>query len=51
MQMEILSGRGVGKKEDHIHLHINHIDPNHIKARLPGILETAMIFAGVDALK
>ncbi len=49
--MEILSGRGCGKKEDHIHLHINHIDPNVIKERLPGILETAMIFAGVDALK
>lgn len=51
MQMEILSGRGVGKKEDHIHLHLNHIDPNILKTRLPGILETAQIFAGVDALK
>lgn len=44
MQMEILQGRGCGKKGDHIHLHINHIDPEIIKARLPGILETAMIF-------
>lgn len=51
MQMEILAGRGVGKKEDHIHLHLNHIDPNILKTRLPGILETAQIFAGVDALK
>lgn len=49
--MEILAGRGVGKKEDHIHLHLNHIDPNILKTRLPGILETAQIFAGVDALK
>jgi len=51
MQMEILAGRGCGKKEDHIHLHINHIDPEVIKARLPGILETAMVFAGADALR
>ena len=51
MQMEILAGRGCGKLEDHIHLHINHIDPEIIKLRLPGILETAMVFAGADALK
>ena len=51
MQMEILAGRGVGKKEDHIFLHLNHLDPEIIKLRLPGILETAHVFAGVDALK
>jgi succinate dehydrogenase / fumarate reductase flavoprotein subunit len=41
MSMEILEGRGCGKKADHIHLHINHIDPAIIHERLPGILETA----------
>jgi succinate dehydrogenase (ubiquinone) flavoprotein subunit len=51
MTMEILEGRGVGPKNDHIYLHLNHLDPAQIHERLPGILETAHIFAGVDATK
>ncbi len=48
MAMEIREGRGVGKEKDHIHLHLDHIDPKILAERLPGITETAMIFAGVD---
>ncbi|MEY3106526.1 MAG: hypothetical protein RIT35_692, partial [Pseudomonadota bacterium] len=48
MTIEIKEGRGVGPKKDHIHLHLDHLDPEIIQARLPGIAETAMIFAGVD---
>jgi succinate dehydrogenase (ubiquinone) flavoprotein subunit len=51
MTMEILEGRGVGEEGDHIHLHLNHLPPETIHERLPGILETAHIFAGVDATK
>lgn len=51
MTMEILDGRGVGPEGDHIHLHLNHLPPETIHERLPGILETAHIFAGVDATK
>ena len=51
MTMEILEGRGVGEEADHIHLHLNHLPPETIHERLPGILETAHIFAGVDATK
>lgn len=51
MTMEILEGRGVGPEGDHIHLHLNHLPPETIHERLPGILETAHIFAGVDATK
>lgn len=51
MTMEILEGRGVGKKGDHIFLHLNHLDSEILHQRLPGILETAQIFAGVDATK
>lgn len=51
MSMEILEGRGVGPKGDHIHLHLNHLDPKILLSRLPGIVETASIFAGVDATK
>lgn len=51
MTLEILEGRGVGKKGDHIHLHLNHLPPEILHERLPGILETAAIFAGVDATK
>lgn len=51
MTMEILEGRGVGPDGDHIHLHLNHLPPETIHERLPGILETAHIFAGVDATK
>jgi succinate dehydrogenase / fumarate reductase flavoprotein subunit len=46
--MEIREGRGVGKEGDHIHLHLDHIDPKILAERLPGISETAKIFAGVD---
>lgn len=51
MTMEILEGRGVGPKKDHIYLHLNHLDPATLMERLPGIVETAHIFAGVDATK
>jgi len=51
MTMEILADRGVGAEGDHIHLHLNHLPPETIHERLPGILETAHIFAGVDATK
>jgi len=48
MTMEIREGRGVGPEKDHIHLHIEHLDPEITKERLPGISETAKIFAGID---
>ncbi|WP_118857792.1 succinate dehydrogenase flavoprotein subunit [Sphingomonas mesophila] len=48
MAMEIREGRGVGEEKDHIHLHLDHIDPKILAERLPGITETAKIFAGVD---
>jgi len=51
MTMEIIEGRGVGAEKDHIHLHIEHLDPNIINERLPGIAESAKIFAGVDVTK
>ena len=51
MSIEIREGRGVGPKNDHIHLHIEHLDPDLINERLPGISETARIFAGVDVTK
>ncbi|PPR27054.1 MAG: Succinate dehydrogenase flavoprotein subunit [Alphaproteobacteria bacterium MarineAlpha9_Bin4] len=51
MTVEINDGRGVGKERDHIFLHLNHLDPNVISKRLPGIAETAKIFAGVDVNK
>lgn len=51
MTLEILEGRGVGKKKDHILLHLEHIDPKVLHERLPGISETAKIFAGVDVTK
>jgi len=50
MTVEILEGRGVGENKDHIYLHLNHLPANILKARLPGILETAKTFSGVDAL-
>ncbi len=49
--MEILAGRGVGPKKDHMYLHLNHLDPKVLHERLPGISETAKIFAGVDVTK
>jgi succinate dehydrogenase / fumarate reductase flavoprotein subunit len=48
MTMEIREGRGVGPNADHIHLHLEHLGPDVIKQRLPGIAETARIFANVD---
>ncbi len=51
MTMEIRDGRGVGTGKDHIHLHIEHLDPALINERLPGIAESARIFAGVDVSK
>lgn len=48
MAMEIREGRGVGENKDHIFLHLDHIDPKILAERLPGISETAKIFAGVD---
>ncbi|QNM83850.1 succinate dehydrogenase flavoprotein subunit [Sphingomonas sabuli] len=48
MAMEIREGRGVGEHKDHIHLHLDHIDPKILAERLPGITESAMTFAGVD---
>ncbi|MGA7323349.1 MAG: succinate dehydrogenase flavoprotein subunit [Rhodomicrobium sp.] len=46
--IEIREGRGVGPKKDHIYLHLDHIDPVILAERLPGITESAHIFAGVD---
>ena len=48
MTLEIREGRGVGPKKDHIHLHLDHLDPEVLAERLPGITESAKIFAGVD---
>jgi succinate dehydrogenase / fumarate reductase, flavoprotein subunit len=49
--IEIREGRGVGEKKDHIYLHLEHLSPEIIDQRLPGIVDTARIFAGVDAHK
>src|SRR3990167_5166851 len=49
--IEINEGRGVGPLKDHINLHLEHLDPALLHERLPGITETAKIFAGVDATK
>jgi len=51
MTMEIREGRGVGAEGDHIHLHLNHLPPETLAERLPGISESAKIFAGVDVTK
>ena len=51
MTMEIREGRGVGPEQDHIHLHLNHLPPETLAERLPGISESARIFAGVDVTK
>jgi len=48
MAMEIREGRGVGERKDHIFLHLDHLDPKILHERLPGITETAKIFANVD---
>ena len=49
--VEILEGRGVGPQKDHVLLHLQHIKPAILEERLPGISETARIFAGVDVQK
>jgi succinate dehydrogenase / fumarate reductase flavoprotein subunit len=51
MTIEINEGRGVGVNKDHIHLHLEHLGPEVINERLPGISESAEIFAGVDVTK
>jgi succinate dehydrogenase / fumarate reductase flavoprotein subunit len=51
MTIEIREGRGVGANKDHILLHLDHLDPAIIEERLPGISESARIFAGVDVTK
>ena len=51
MTMEINDGRGVGEEADHIHLHLEHLGADVIHERLPGIAESARIFAGVDVTK
>jgi succinate dehydrogenase flavoprotein subunit len=48
MTVEIREGRGFGKHKDHIYLHLDHLDPRILQERLPGISESARIFAGVD---
>ncbi|WP_373490555.1 succinate dehydrogenase flavoprotein subunit [Parasphingorhabdus sp.] len=48
MATEIREGRGVGPEKDHIYLHLDHIAPDVLAERLPGITETGKIFAGVD---
>ena len=48
MTVEIREGRGVGPHKDHIFLHLDHLDPKILHERLPGITESAKVFAGVD---
>jgi succinate dehydrogenase / fumarate reductase flavoprotein subunit len=49
--IEIREGRGIGQHKDHVHLHLEHLGPEVIEERLPGIAETAKIFAGVDVTR
>ena len=49
--VEVREGRGVGKNQDHAHLHLEHLDPQILHERLPGISESAKIFAGVDVTR
>jgi succinate dehydrogenase / fumarate reductase flavoprotein subunit len=51
MTIEIREGRGVGPEKDHIYLHLDHLDPKILAERLPGISESARIFAGVDVTR
>lgn len=51
MTLEILEGRGCGENKDHIHLQLSHLPKEKLAERLPGITETAKIFAGVDPTK
>jgi len=49
--IEIKEGRGIGKEKDHVHLHLDHLDPKVIEERLPGISESSKLFANVDVTK
>lgn len=51
MTMEIRDGRGIGPHKDHVHLQLHHLPSDQLAQRLPGISETAMIFAGVDVTR
>ncbi|KAH1016701.1 hypothetical protein HUJ04_007878 [Dendroctonus ponderosae] len=51
MTMEIREGRGVGPEKDHVYLQLHHLPAEQLHQRLPGISETAMIFAGVDVTR
>ncbi|XP_048849698.1 succinate dehydrogenase [ubiquinone] flavoprotein subunit, mitochondrial [Brienomyrus brachyistius] len=51
MTIEIREGRGCGPEKDHVYLQLHHLPPQQLAMRLPGISETAMIFAGVDVTK
>ena len=51
MSIEINEGRGVGKEQDHVYLHLSHLDKSIIESRLPGITEAARLFANVDVTK
>ena len=51
MTIEIREGRGCGPEKDHVYLQLHHLPPEQLQARLPGISETAMIFAGVDVTR
>lgn len=51
MTIEIREGRGVGGDQDHIFLHLDHLDPDILAERLPGITESARVFAGVDVTR
>ncbi|XP_035659178.1 succinate dehydrogenase [ubiquinone] flavoprotein subunit, mitochondrial-like [Branchiostoma floridae] len=51
MTIEIREGRGCGPEKDHVYLQLHHLPPEQLAARLPGISETAMIFAGVDVTR
>jgi len=51
MTLEIREGRGCGPNQDHLYLHLDHLPPETLAERLPGISETAKIFAGVDVTK
>ncbi|GBP54986.1 Succinate dehydrogenase flavoprotein subunit, mitochondrial [Eumeta japonica] len=51
MTIEIMEGRGCGRDKDHVHLQLHHLPPEQLRERLPGISETAQIFAGVDVTK
>ncbi|XP_044149602.1 succinate dehydrogenase [ubiquinone] flavoprotein subunit, mitochondrial [Bufo gargarizans] len=51
MTIEIREGRGCGPDKDHVYLQLHHLPPQQLASRLPGISETAMIFAGVDVTK